>query len=110
MSFYSDYLQETGFRQIVEMEQGFITYFISGSECYIVDLFVSKEFRGTFNPKYLMDTVANKAKEAFCSKLLTSVNLLIPEPQRSKNIALALAYGFFFSNADSSCLWFVKEI
>lgn len=92
MSQFSDYIKETQGRECIEREFGFVTYVITGPECYIEDIYVSPEFRIQGIGSRLTDMVREKAKGLGCTHLVGTVNGLFKDPTTSAKALLA--YGF----------------
>lgn len=108
MSLYSDYLNETGQRHIVETDKGFATYQIDGSECYIVDIYIAPEARRTGLCHKIVNQVIDKAKEQGCRVLTGSVNTSIKTPGIS--VKVLLGHGLRFLREDPGIIWFYREI
>lgn len=108
MSLYSDYIKDRGDLEILETEDGFATYSISGQECYIVDIYVIPEKRQKKLASQFADQIAEIGKSKGCKYLTGSVNLSIKNPTHSMKVLLA--YGFKFLKNTNSMLYFYKEL
>ena len=108
MSMYREYLEELGSRDIVESENGFATYLITGKECYIEDIYVKKEFRKTKEASKLADKIVKIAKEKGCTLLTGSV---VPTANNStRSLKVLLGYGFKLHSANDNFIVFSKEL
>lgn len=108
MSLYGDYIFEREGKHIVENEHGFATYILGREECYLVDIFVSKEKRRSRLAWEMADKVKDIAKEHGC-KVLTGT-VCVNAFGVTESIKTLLAYGFKFYEPKGEMLWFVKEI
>jgi hypothetical protein len=76
MSLYSEYVKERENFDTVESESGFATYQIyDNGECYIKDIFVTKEARNTKLSYEMEEQINNIAKLKNCHTLIGSVCL-----------------------------------
>lgn len=108
MSLFSEYIIERGLKHIVESEQGFATYIITGPECYVEDVYVAKEARKKGEASFLVDNIVKHAKTLGCTTLLTSV---VPSARGSTESTTAiLAYGFSLLRAQPDFIVFKKDI
>jgi GNAT superfamily N-acetyltransferase len=108
MSLYADYLNELGVRKIHENDQGFITYRITGEECYIIDIYIIPEARKAGVASGLADYVAELAKATKCTYLLGSVDLA--SKKRTESLKVLLAYGFKLAKCDEHSLFLTKDL
>lgn len=108
MSMYSDYVKEREDFETIETWQGFATYKITGKECYIRDIYVTKDFRKSAVASEMADQIAVIAKKQDCTQLLGSVSLAANGANAS--IKVLLAYGFELQSAQNGFLVFKKEI
>jgi len=108
MSLYKDYLEETGYIRIIETEVGFITYRITGNECYVIDLYVKPASRESGIAAGFVAWVTQEAKELGCKYLTGSVNLGMKNP--TSNMKFHLSQGMQLVKAEPHALHFGKEI
>lgn len=110
MSHYAEYLKETGLREIIENDKGYIVFrILDGSMiCYIEIIYVAPDFRKQGVTKELEDEVIKWAKEKKCSGLMGSVNVKLSTPERSM-IELIRA-GYRLSHANEEMIYFVKDL
>lgn len=98
MSHYADYVKERENFQTLETRQGFATYIIEGSCCYIRDIYVVPEARKSRVGSLLADCIAEIAKKEGCTMLVGSV---CPATNNATNSLKALlAYGFQLASVD----------
>lgn len=109
MKLFADYLKERCNRELLEAPGiGFATYEISGEECYIVDIFISKEHRKSYEASRLADQIVVRAKALGCTYLKGTVDLST-EGTRGSFYAL-LGYGFEPVRAQNEVVYFRKEL
>jgi ribosomal protein S18 acetylase RimI-like enzyme len=105
---YADYLNELGVRQIIETDVGFITYRVSGNECYIIDIYVAPDKRKVHAASELADYVSEQAKKSGCTYLLGSVDLA--SKRKTESLKVLLAYGFKLAKCDEHSLFLTKDL
>lgn len=108
MSLYSDYVNETGLKRIIEHESGFATYHLKGQECYIEDIYIIPAMRKSDCARTLAKEIEEVARASGCKYLTGSVNTSIKDPTTSMRVLLA--YGFKFFRSDQQALFFIKEL
>lgn len=108
MSLYSRYLKETFGKEIVEDAEGFASFAIVGNECYVETVYVVPEARCKGKAPWLVDKIAEKAKEKGCTYLSTTINPGINNPERSMRVITN--YGFKFHSCDHNKIYFIKEL
>lgn len=109
MSMYAEYLKEIqGKTEILEENEGFLSFMISGQECYMADIYVRPEFRGSNKAMELFNKVSKIAKERGCTYLLSSVCPSINNSTRS--IKFILSCGFDLFSAKENLIFFRKEL
>lgn len=108
MSLYSQYLKERTNKQILETEQGFVTYQIFGKECYIEDIFVIPSLRKERVATKLADEVSEIAKTQGCTHLTGSVCLT--SSNSTQSLKVLLGYGMTLLKSEINMIYFVKEI
>lgn len=108
MSLYSEYLKERENFDCIESDNGFITFQVSGKECYIRDLYIRPAFRNKKNASELANQVAEIAKQSGCSHLTGSVD--VKDKELSRNIQVLMAYGFKLFSMRDDMIYLIKEI
>lgn len=109
MSLYADYLKERTEDQILENDQGFITYrFMDSLTCYIVDIYVRPEHRKQRVASDIADLVMEIAKNRGCTKLLGSV---VPSAKGSTtSLKVLLGYGMTLKSSGVDFILFERAI
>lgn len=109
MSLYADYIQERLGDHIVEIPEGFATYrFLSPFQCYIVDIYIKREFRNKGIAKTLADEIVKVAKFRGCKELVGSV---APSAKNAtESLKALLTYDMKLDRCDSNLIIFKKEI
>ena len=105
---YAQYIKEREDKHILEDHKGFATYFISDLECYIVDVFVKKEYRKQNVGRDYIDQIEKIAKEHGCKYLTTTV---CPNANGSTDsLKATLSVGFNLDSSTNNLIFFRKEI
>jgi GNAT superfamily N-acetyltransferase len=108
MSLWADYIREREGKEIIETDEGFVTYEISGESLYLVDMYVRPELRKTGVAKAFAEEITRIAKKQGCKRLLTTVATNAAGVTIS--LKVILSYGFEFMQVAPGLLWFKKEI
>lgn len=105
---YAAYIQEKAGFSLIEWDNAFITYSISGDNCFIGDLWVDADYRREKIAWKLADHLSEIAKNNGC-KRLTSTAIT-----NSNGIEAALmtqfAYGFRIIGSDNEKIYLSKEL
>lgn len=96
-SLYGQYIEAREGFEILESEHGFITYKITGDECYVRDIFVERAHRKEGLASLLCDRVRAIAAVQGCKWLTGSVQPSVPGSTES--LKVVLAYGFSLVSA-----------
>lgn len=109
MSMYARYLTERTQDHILETEQGFATYrFTDEKTCYIVDIFVEKDFRKSGVASDIADQIVGIAKKRGCTSLLGTV---VPSARGSTaSLKVLLGYGMSLDSSGPDFIVFRKDI
>lgn len=108
MSLYKDYLEERTDIEILEREDGFATYSISGEECYIRDIFVVKEKRNQHAAASMANEISDIAISRGCKYLTGTVS---PTAKGSDvSLKVLMAYGMKLYSAQNNLIIFKKDI
>lgn len=102
------YLKEVEDFDSIVTEGGFASYRISGEECYIKDIWVSRDFRNRDIASVMADQISELAKKLGCKYLSGSVSTLAKNPTASTKVLLA--YGFKISGAINGGILFRKDL
>ena len=108
MSLYSEYINETGIKRIIEKDDAFATFHIREAECYIEDIYVRPPLRESRMASSICNEIMDIAKKEGCEYISGSINMTIKDPTNS---ALAMIKaGFKIVKCDPSIIWFIKRI
>lgn len=108
MSLYADYVKELRGFNILENEHGFIVYDLTELTCYISDIFVSIEKRGTGLAAQMFSDVVEIASKYGCRNVFGSVDPRNRNPTLS--IKAQLSVGMKFVSVKDGILFFACEI
>lgn len=108
MRMFFEYQSELWDRNGFENETGFVTFKITGPECYIVDIFIWPHLRRTKAASTLADQVAEVAKSKGCKFLTCTVSLAQKNPTLSTKAVLG--YGFELVQSNADFLIFKKDL
>ena len=96
MEMYADYLKEIGIKNMYHNDKGFAIYGIAGQDCYLEELYVKPECRGTSTATELADAVVQIAKDNGCTRLLGSVMPTYPAATNNLKIFFII-FPFYFT-------------
>lgn len=103
---YAKYIKEREGTDVLESEFGFITYRITGAECFIVDMHVDQAARKTGQGRALLEQLSEIAKE--CHFL--TANIWLKKKGSQVSLRGALACGFEVRNANADVLLIAKNL
>lgn len=108
-SLYAQYLMEKTDDQIIETNDGFVTYrFLDAVSVYIVDIYVNPTGRKRGAATVLANHVVDIAKAKGCEKLIGTV---IPSNKNSTDsLRVLLAYGMKLESSAPDLIVFGKGI
>lgn len=107
-SLYFQYIKERENLDFVEIEEGFFTYKINGDECYLNNVFLKPEHRGTPATIKIMNKIIEAAQSRDCK--LISANVYLNDHGFHRTIKSALKLGFSFVLAQNNCVTIVKKL
>ena len=105
---WANYLREREGKFVLERSEGFAIYTFIEKYCYIEDIYVAPEFRGSNVLPELMQEITTLALSKGYKWLLGSVDT--KDKRASQNMAIHLHYGFKVLHNDSSLTYFQLEI
>lgn len=108
MSHYADYVKERLGYETIEWEDGFVTYFFSGTACIIHDLYVVPSERRLGVGSLLADHVVEKARERGCKVLGARVYLDSINPTEA--LKAHLGYGLQLHGTEDGAILLSKAI
>lgn len=109
-SHYAQYLQERTEDKILETDYGFATYryINNGRSVYIVDIFVSPDYRRKNGASAMADKVVEIAVQKGCTEMLGSV---VPSAKGStESLQVLIGYGMKLKSASENFIVFSKEL
>lgn len=108
MSMLSEYIKEREGFEVIENDYGFITYKISGEECYIKELYVQEQFRQLNIASKLADEVTKIAHDHLCKYLTGTV---CPAANNSTiSLKVLLGYGMKLHSSTNNLIIFKKDL
>lgn len=109
MELYKKYLEETHEgKSLVYDEDGFASYWIKGTECYIEDIYTVPDKRQTYHAADLANKIAKIAKDRGCTLLTGSV---VPSANEStRSLKVLLGYGFKLLSSSNNFIIFGKDL
>jgi GNAT superfamily N-acetyltransferase len=108
VSLYGQYLKERENIDIFEVEQGFGSYMIEGEQCYIRDIFVTKEHRKAALATYIADEITKIARAAGCTYLTGTV---VPSAAGANtSMKVLIGYGMSLHSSTNDLIVFKKDI
>jgi hypothetical protein len=105
---YAKYISQRAGYEILENEHGFVIYKINGEECFIVDMFVDNDKRGTGACKNLINSLVEIAKEKSCKFI--SGNIHLNDIGCNTTIVAAIYLGFKIIKAEFNILAIKKDL
>jgi hypothetical protein len=108
MELYSEYIKEREGVALITKEHGFVTYKCVDNECFIHDLFVSKEHRGGPALLEIIQELGKIAVVNGCSHL--SGILRANDPGINRTMKAALKLGFRILNIQNNGVIITKEL
>jgi GNAT superfamily N-acetyltransferase len=105
---YAEYLSERMDGEILESEKGFITYKVNGTECFIIDMFVSKKYRSASFGRDFINELCDIALQRGCNIITANVHLW--DKGHDNTLIAAFKTGFKISNAENGVLIIYKKI
>lgn len=108
MSLYGEYIKEREGFDIVENENGFATYKVTGDLCYIRDIYVSQASRSFAVATLMANKIEKIAKDLGCKRLMGTVDT--NANGATDSLKVLLAYGFRVLRNEQSLIVFEKEV
>lgn len=108
VSMFKAYLKEREGVDLIEREDGFAIYLITGQECYIRDIYTQPESRKTGTAGSMADEIAEIARAAGCKYLTGSVYLGAKGADASAKVLMA--YGMRLHKTVDNGIIFIKDL
>ncbi len=107
-SLYAKYIKEREGAEIIELDEGFLSFQTSGEECFLKDLFILPEFRKEHVGARLVDELEKIGKERGC-KIITGV--ICPAAQGATTAMLgAIKIGFSIHSSGVNQIFITRGI
>lgn len=112
MSMHAEYLRERLGDEVLEYDEGFVTYrFIDDNgikSVYIVDIFVRPDFRRTRMASIMADAVVELARTQGCKRLIGTVSPA--SKNATDSLKVLMGYGMELYQCDKNAIIFKREI
>jgi predicted GNAT family acetyltransferase len=109
MDLYKKYIMEREGRDLIEVDNGFITFRkLNDTTYYIVDLYVDSSVRKTGIARSLFDNVCDVARNDGAQFIMGSI--CTDANGVTGSMAALLAVGFEFSSQTGTMLYFIKTL
>jgi len=108
MSLWAEYRRERKESIFIEVENGFISYHITGDECYIQDIYVRKEFRSSGLAQELAAQVCEIAKAKGC-RIITGT-IQVGAVGDTMSARLFIQYGMKLLSAQNNVIILYKDL
>lgn len=102
-----DYYRDLG-SEVLETEHGWANYYLGDLECYIENIFITKEARRSGHAKALGLALEEIARENGCKYMIGSTNTTKPGVERS--IMGMLSFGYKYLSSSEGAIFFKKEL
>lgn len=103
-----EYVKEREGKEVVECEDGFALYEITGNVIYLADIYVVPEKRRSRVCYELADKVVEIGKENNCTILLGSIDPNLETKEQSEKVLIN--YGYKYLGHEKMLDWYKKEI
>ena len=100
MENYAAYIKEREDKEIISNEIGFLTYKITGPQCFLADMFIQEESRGTRAVSWFIAELERKAIEAKCEFINATIDLRDKGANRTLRAAQKLDFKIIQANQD----------
>lgn len=107
-SHYAQYLFERRGLSLIENSVGFLAYRIDGKECFIGEMFVTSDSRGSGQGRLLLTDLCQLAIGQGAE--VVTANVYLTDPNATNTIAAAIACGFQVKSAGNNIVLIAKEI
>lgn len=108
MNNYAQYIKERENKEIIENESGFLTYKIFEKECYLADMFIVPEKRGSSAVAYFIQELSDISIRAGCDHI--SANIRLNDKGATRTLRASLKLGFNLVSAENGTITICKEL
>lgn len=105
---YAKYIKDREGLEILEDELSFIIYKISGEECFIRNMCIENNARGSGKCREIIDRLSEIAGKAKCKYV--SANIDLKDPGHDHTLLASLHLGFRTVRANDDVLLIIKEL
>lgn len=105
---YAKYIKERLNQDILENENGFITYSINGEECFIAEMYVDKKKQSAGFGTDLIKLLNEIALEKGC-KFITG-NIQLFDQGKEQTMISALKCGFYIYSSNNQFITIIREV
>lgn len=105
---YFDYVKERQNVDNFQTDKGFILYKVNGEECFLAEVYVKPEFRGTSEIAKMIRSMCEIAESKGCNLLTANVHL--SDSGSGRTIKAALKLDFFIAKADHNIIVIAKHL
>lgn len=110
MNLYKEYIKERENKEIIVIDQGFVTFEIVKPYIYLCDMYVRKEDRQLGYADILEGAVMLAGKTNDCDEILTSASLDADDFSMNKHVIRKRKYKFFKLDKPTKMVYFSKEL
>lgn len=110
MNHYARYIKEREGAEYYETPEGFVSYVVSGSECFIANLYIAPEHRGLKASSRLINWLANSTQNSIQKITVLSGTIDLRAAGASHTLACALTLGFQVTSAHNNILVIAKNL
>lgn len=105
---YQAYIRERQGLESLWREHGFIIYRITGSECFLVDMFIEKSERRSGRGRLLLEELEKIAIDTKCNVITANIHL--SDPNANKTLLASMACGFALEACGNNVLLIAKKL
>lgn len=108
VNYYADYIKERENLDYLEFKEGFLTYRIEDRECYLANIYVAPEFRGTPAISHFINELSKIAESKNCNFL--TANIYLTDHGFNRTLKAALKLAFRVVRAENNSVVIVKKL
>lgn len=106
--FYAQYILERQGFESFWREHGFISYKVTGTECFLADMFVEAGARKTGKGRKLLEELIGIARYRGCNVI--TANIYLFDPNANNTLLAAMACGFRVEKCGNNVLLIAMEL
>jgi predicted GNAT superfamily acetyltransferase len=108
MDLYRDYIKERENLSLLKHPHGWISYRVNENECYLADMFIAKDHRGSGLVKKMIEDLKDIAILSGCE--LISANIHLNDKGANHTLKAALKLDFSIVRAEHNIIVIVKKL